>query len=287
MANSTTTTITDIPDFLKDPYKRLISSGETLTAEDYPLYEGNRVAEFTPLQQAAFGLAGDIPTQGSRQLGLSELATLSGAQGVPQANIGAYMNPYIQQAIAPALQDIERSHLKELNRLGAQGASAGAFGGSRQALLEAEQGRNYMEARGDLLAKGLATAYESGLQAFGQDQTRRLQAGQQFGLLGETEQTMGLRGLDSLLRTGALQQAQGQAGLDVAYQDFLEQRDWPYGQLSFMQALLSGGPQIGTTQVKAPTGSGSRTADLLGYATTGLGLADTLFDIGGKIGGLF
>lgn len=291
MAEQVVREIRDIPEFLREPYERLIGSAEALTAEDYPLYTGSRIAPFSGLQNQAFGLAPNIPTTGLRQLGLSEAAALQGAQGVPDIDISAYMNPFMEAAIQPALQDIERTHLKELNRMGAQAAASGAFGGSRQALLESEQGRNFMEARGDLMAKGLAAAYESGLQAFGEDQSRRLAASQQLGALGEAEQAIGLRGIDTLMRSGALQQGQTQAGLDIAYGDFLEERDWPYGQLSFMQAMLAGGPQIGTLQSTTDTGGGNRTAQILGGATVGLGLADTLFDVGGKffggLGGLF
>lgn len=54
----TSTTVTsNIPDWLQDPTKRMVARGEALTGPDaqYQQYQGDRVAGFNPMQQAAFG----------------------------------------------------------------------------------------------------------------------------------------------------------------------------------------------------------------------------------------
>ena len=49
-----TTTTSSIPDWLKDPTQRMVARGEALSQQGYPVYSGQRVAGFTPEQQAAF-----------------------------------------------------------------------------------------------------------------------------------------------------------------------------------------------------------------------------------------
>lgn len=60
-------------------------------------------------------------------------------------NLGAYTNPYESQVVDQALGDIERSRLMAANQLGAQASAAGAFGGSRQGIAEAETNRAFAD----------------------------------------------------------------------------------------------------------------------------------------------
>ena len=61
------------------------------------------------------------------------------------SNLGAYTNPYEGQVVNQALGDIERSRLMAANQLGAQASAAGAFGGSRQGIAEAETNRAFAD----------------------------------------------------------------------------------------------------------------------------------------------
>lgn len=61
------------------------------------------------------------------------------------SNLGAYTNPYESQVVDQALGDIERSRLMAANQLGAQASAAGAFGGSRQGIAEAETNRAFAD----------------------------------------------------------------------------------------------------------------------------------------------
>jgi len=61
------------------------------------------------------------------------------------SNLGAYTNPYEKQVVDQALGDIERSRLMAANQLGAQASAAGAFGGSRQGVAEAETNRAFAD----------------------------------------------------------------------------------------------------------------------------------------------
>lgn len=255
----------------------MISSAEQLTQEEYPLYGGARIAGFTPDQMSAFDATRTAAGAGQGQLGLAGLYNQMGATAIPDADIQAYMNPYIQAAIDPAARELTRSYLTDVQNTRGLAALNDAFGGSRSTLMETELARGFGENLSDLYARGLSSAYQQGTQQYQTDAQRQLQAAQQSMGLADLSQTMGLRGAGAIQQIGTQQQAQEQANLDVAYGDFLEQRNWPYGQLSFLKSILQGGPQVGTIQTTSSQNQPSNTtAQLLGAGLTGLGTLGNL-----------
>lgn len=121
-----------------------------------------------------------------------------------------YMSPFMEQALAPQLREAQRSSEMQRNANQAQAVQQGAFGGSRQAIVEAERQRNLGTQMGDIRARGMQAAYEQAQNQFNQDAARRLQAqqlNQQAGL------TVGGQNLQALLGTqqlGAGQNLQAQ-----------------------------------------------------------------------------
>lgn len=134
----------------------------------------------------------------------------------------SYMSPYIEQAINPALDQLQRQSDIRQRDLSGQAQQAGAYGGYRHALQMAEEQRNTERNKGDLAAQMLNQGYGTAGQLFGTDSARALQAAmanQQTGLttgvqnLSAQLQNQGLRaqtGLESVL---ANQNAQNQIGL--------------------------------------------------------------------------
>jgi hypothetical protein len=95
-----------------------------------------------------------------------------------QAAAQQYMNPYIQTALNPQLEALQRQ--SAINNQGdmAKLAKAGAFGGSRQAILQGENNYNLLAQQADLIGKGYNQAYTQAGQQFTADQARALQAQQ-------------------------------------------------------------------------------------------------------------
>jgi hypothetical protein len=91
--------------------------------------------------------------------------------GAPQAQ--QYMNPYIQSALNPQLEEARRQ--AQISRLGdaARLSKAGAYGGSRQAIMESELNRNLMAKQADITGIGYNTAYDKAAQQFNADQARQ------------------------------------------------------------------------------------------------------------------
>src|SRR5690606_25987783 len=82
----------------------------------------------------------------------------------------------------------------------------------------------------------------------GQEGALQLEAGRGMGALSELLQAMGLRDAAALESIGASQQGQEQRSLDLAYQDFLEQRDFPRQNINWMSEIIRGLPQERTIQ---------------------------------------
>jgi hypothetical protein len=161
-----------------------------------------------------------------------------------------YMSPFMEQALEPQLREAQRSSEMQRNVNQAQAVGQGAFGGSRQAIIEAERQRNLGTQMGDIRARGLQSAYEQAQNQFNQDAARRLQAqqlNQQAGL------TVGGQNLQSLLgvqQLGAQTGMQSQLANQQAFQNArqLAEQSRQFGGslgLQGLQTALQGAGQLG------------------------------------------
>lgn len=159
------------------------------------------------------------------------------------------MNPYQQSVTDIAKREAVRQD--DIARLGRNAAaeSAGAWGGSRAAILEGEAGRNLQQNLGDIQRIGDQQGWQSALAALNADRQAALGAGDQAIRLGGAQQTAGLTDAAALQSIGASQEAKTQSNLDVMRGDFLEQRDWQRNLLSWYSNLLKGQQSLGSTNV--------------------------------------
>lgn len=98
------------------------------------------------------------------------------AQQFDQGAAQQYMNPYMQSVVDMQQQEAQRQADIAGTQRGAQAVQAGAFGGSRQAIMDAEAARNLATQKGSIQAQGLQNAYGQAQQQFNTDQTQRMQA---------------------------------------------------------------------------------------------------------------
>lgn len=108
----------------------------------------------------ALGLGGDIENV-SRQL----------AQRAPDLDISAYQNPYIENVVQRGIQDLERRGAIERQRLNDRAVSTGSFGGSRNAIAQAEMERNLLEEIGRFGENARANAFENAYKRLREDQS--------------------------------------------------------------------------------------------------------------------
>ncbi len=242
---------TNLPEYAKPYYEELLKqsgqqiyktdpSGKVTGVKDFVPYTGERIAGFTPGQEAVqaqtaaltqpgqfagatTGLgAGTTMGLGAGMAGLGQAfgynpAEISGGMFTPGA-ASYYANPYQQNVTDIALRQASLQGAKD-KTAGALGSiGRGTFGGARQALMQSEQQRNLNQQLGDIQAQGSQQGYLNAQQQFQADQLRRLQAaqlnqqGQQFqaGIgkdIGLAGLTAGLQGSQALGALGAQQQA--------------------------------------------------------------------------------
>jgi hypothetical protein len=90
----------------------------------------------------------------------------------------SYMSPYTQAVTDIQTREARRAADIAKTQRGAQAVQQGAFGGSRQAIMEAEAARNLAQQQGDITAKGQQSAYEQAMQQFNAEQGYGLTAQQ-------------------------------------------------------------------------------------------------------------
>ena len=138
--------------------------------------------------------------------------------------IGQFFNPFEDQVVQQALADVQRASDIAGQQEAAQAVSAGAFGGSRQAIMEAERARNLMDRQGALAGQlrqaGFGQAMTQAQKAFEDAQARQLQKAQISGQLGAQYGQLGLAGQEAAAKlglagadlTGQMAQAAGNIG---------------------------------------------------------------------------
>lgn len=293
-AQSSTVTQTSIPEYAQPYVERMLGKAEALTSAPYQAYGGERTAGFTPMQQNAFQQAANLqPTQqlgiGTQMAGISGLNAMNAGQNYQQMATNpyatqAYMSPYIQNALAPQMQEAVRQSQIQGQQNASQAALANAFGGSRFGIQESERQRNLGQNLANIYGTGMQNAYQQAQQAqqFGstlglQGQQAANQSAATLGQLGQTQFGQQKDIINAQATAGAQQQSLEQQKLNQQYQDFQNQRGAPQQQLAFMSDILRGVPlgQQTQQQYAAPQSA-------IGQAA-GLGIAA----LGAKQAGLF
>jgi len=248
----------------------------------------------TQSYQGAAGM--QTPGQFGMASGLAGLGAMGSLNAGNQYNQMA-TNPYAMQGfMSPYMQGVVNSQMQEANRnydiSGTQQASkatqSGAFGGSRGAIMAAENERNRNTALGGIQAQGLQSAFQNaqqaqqfganlGLQGYGQ----ALQGAGQLANIGGQElgAQQSILGLQN--QFGAQQQGQQQNVLNQAIQNYANTQNYPQQQLAFMNSQLRGLPLTNTTTTQYQAAP-SMLSQVTGLGTAAYG-ANKLF--GAKKGG--
>jgi hypothetical protein len=293
---------TTIPDYAKPYVENLLGQTSALTDlgyNPYMQYQGERQAQFSPLQQQSYENAALMQTSPQ----LQDASAMAGMAGMGALNTGytfnpsnftaeaaqGLMNPYMQNVVQRQQQDASRQAAIAQQAQGAQAARSGAFGGSGDYLMRAQAAGNLARQKGDIQAQGLNNAYQQAQQQYNtQNQLNAQQsqfgaglglqglqtanqAAQNLANIGNTQynQNMGITGLQN--QFGGQQQQQTQNILNNQYQDYLNFQNHPYKQMGFMSDMLRGLPltQQSGTIYQTPPSMLSQAAGLVGAGVTG------------------
>ena len=253
------------------PYvTNMLGQGQALANMPYQAYMGPLTSGESPLQTSAFNTAAGLQTPAS----IGTAATTAGDIASTAKNLSYtpttspfdtaqmqnYMNPYLKGALEPQLEEARRQSQITQQQNAGKMTQAGAFGGGRQAILDAETQRNLASTQANITGQGYSTAYDKAMAQFNADQQRKmaesqygagyglqglqtgLQAAQAQGSLGVQQNQMGLANLSQQLAAGQQQRGIESEGIAADKAQFEEARANPYKMVQYQQSLLQGLP---------------------------------------------
>lgn len=315
---------TTIPDYARPYVEDLLGQAQAVTdigQNPYMQYQGDRIAQFSPMQQQAFENAGLLTSAPQMQ----DATAMAGLAGLGALNTSYTYNPYqaksftgegtAQQYMSPYMQNVVDVQMQQAKRQAdiaaqtqqAQAARSGAFGGGRDAVMRSLGNADLQRNLANIQATGSQNAYQQGMQQFNAEQGANqaaanlnaqqgqygaglglqglqtaLQGAQQLGNLGQTQFGQNRDVINLQNQMGTQQQQQAQNILNTQYQDFQNFQNYPYKQLGFMSDMLRGLPLTQTSATMYQP-SAPMTSQLAGLGTAALGAAK-LFAKGGQVG---
>ena len=263
--------------------------------QPYSSNPSDYVAGFSPLQQQAQQGAANLQLPG--QLGAATGAAATGTMQALSAGqnlqgqltnpnaMAQYMNPYLQNTLAPSMQLLNQQYGQQAAQEQGQATQANAFGGSREALMGGLNQQNQMLAQNQLVGNAYNQAYQNAQGQAANVANLGLQGAQagisgagQLGSLGgqQLQEQQGI--LSAQNAAGAQQQAQQQQIINQGIQNYAVAQQYPEQQLAFMNAQLRGLPLQSSTvqQYQAAPSAISQAAGLGTAGIAGLGLYNTM-----------
>jgi hypothetical protein len=220
-----------------------LGEGAAAAAQPYQAYKGPLTAGASDLQQQAFAGSSEIAKGG-----YDPTKFTSGTFGSAQAQ--QYMNPYLKNVLDPQMAEMKRqadiARLSDAERL----TKAGAFGGSRQAIMESEGRRNLLGKQTEALGAGYSSAYDKAMAQFNTEQGRDMEAQKATEESRKYSSEFGLKSLADLARQGEIQRGITSEGIAADKAQFEEQRDYGMKMPQYKLNLLQGLP-IGANTTSA------------------------------------
>ena len=191
---------------------------------------------------------------------------------VAGSDLSQYFNPFESQVVQQSLGDIEQARQVQANQLASEAQRAGAFGGSRSAILESQANESAMQQAARTASNLRLGGYQNAQQLAGQDVDRRMQAdianqgagisgaaqrlaaAGQLGALSNQAFGMGRNLQQDMAQQGALQQMLNQQIFDQAQQQFQGYQSFPERSLGYLASALGASPVPQTTTTSRQPG---------------------------------
>ena len=331
MANgdNVTTQISREAPFLEDYRRRLMDS--VFAATDQPIVPQERaIAPFDEFQQAGFGEAArqlgftmDPQTgaltrtgvasfqpfldqaltgmQAGQQTAASGIPALQAAQGQfdpSQSNYQQFFDQYQADVTQQALKQMDQEAAKAQANLATQAQRAGAFGGSRFGVQEAELAKNLQDIKSRRISEDLSRNFQQAqakaMDTFERAQARNLGVGQALGQAGQGQANLGQgiaglgqlgfglgqQGVGTLGTIGGQRQARNQALADETLRLTIARQQEPLNRLRFVQDQLSRVPSAQQRTIEQPIPFTNPLLGAIGAGISGLGTFGSIFGAG-------
>ena len=264
----------------------MLGKAQALSELPYQPYQGALTAGPSALQTQAFQGLGGLTVPSALTTAGQQAQQTYGATQQYMPTVGtiqSYMNPYLEAVLAPQRRTAEETAAKQRMETAGRLSQAGAYGGSRQAIMEAEGQRNLQQLLSDITGKGYAGAYDAAraqrqadIDAGLRGLAAQTAATQALTQAGTQEQAAGLQNIAQQLAAGATQRDIEQQGLTADYNQYLRELQYPQQQLEFQRQMIAGLP-VASASFYQPAPSAFQSA--AGGASTALELLKLLSQI--------
>jgi hypothetical protein len=226
-------TTTQLPPWLEAYTQGLISRSNVIAGEPFQAYPGARIAPLPQDTQRAFDVTRET-------MGQWQPAVTGAMKPFDQATFEQFRSPYIG-GVVDEIARLGNRNLTEniLPSIQDNFIAAGQRGSSRAGEFSNRAVRDVSRDIAGRQAQALQASFDSAMGAYDRGVGRSLGAAQ-------IGQDLGLRQAAALSGIGDIQQGQAQRNLDLGYQDFLEQREFPRTNVGFLNSALRGVPYSST-----------------------------------------
>tara|TARA_Y100000310_G_scaffold314984_1_gene365010 strand:- start:69 stop:1016 length:948 start_codon:yes stop_codon:yes gene_type:complete len=300
---------TTIPEWAMGAHKKLIGEAEDVAYSPdfgFPQYQDERIAGFTPYQEAGMGAReqmyqrGDpLGEFGARNLMSPTYQQKDFAFGTFNPEVAQrYMDPYMQTVVNAEKQAAADEYRKQGMRSDAERVASGSRGGYREAMEQsvgrAQQGR----VMADIQGRGQQRAWQDAQQQYERDRNAAIQAARmgdasaleaarmRMGVAQQADQMAGagqqraLQRIKELEQAGVSQQQMDQAHMDLAYEDMIREYEFPKSQMNWLSGILSGVPGQMMQYTRKPGASPASQA--LAYGVGGAALQNLMRPAGAR-----
>ena len=296
---------TTLPAFVAAGGKELYEQARELAKSEFPKFEGQRVATYGTTADGTPQRFTDREVEGLNLLAnntgfqdvIDDATTMAGTLGQGFEGTGPFtadtVNQYMdtfQTSIDPALEQLERERDLRQRQNSADAIRAGAFGGSRLGVREAMTDAEIARAGSDLRRQAGRDALQFASQRydadrasqradFETDEASRLRATETLSALAPLSQALTEQQAGGLLTAGEAERQLDQQSLDLAYQDFLAQKQFPFEMLNFALGALQGIPYETLTRQQVSGNQFLQQPSIYGQTIGGLGSLAALYKI--------
>lgn len=298
-----------LPDYLKSASEWNVNNVKNMAATPYQAYDGQRVADLTGDQNAAFDIirnlaSADNPYLTDIQNLFKEYGTTPATQldtpsilgtgfDARTGSISDYMNPYIEAVLNPQMRAIDRAGQQARNRNATAATMEGAYGDARHGVMDAAQVRDQSQLEVDTTGKAYASAFDAAGNLRSKDVSNLMQTDTMNAtLLEQALQRMlgggtALQGLDKyqtgrnldlargLDAAGQEQQKNAQDKLNAPYEEFLRGQQWGPEMAKLLASVTASMPyeKSQTATTYEPDNSGWQMLGSLGGTAMKMALA--------------
>lgn len=276
--SSTDVSTTSLPSWYQQWVNQMLGKASSTAAAPYQPYTGPRIAPTSADTNAAYNQTRS--NVGAYQPTLNQGIGLTQGAASPfnQDEFNTYNNPYVSGVVDRigqlAGRNLSENLLPQVNDTFTRAGQG--IGGSRNTDFTLRALRDSNESALAEQNKALAQGFDTSMTNYNAGRDRQLSAGNQLASQAQLGQGMGLTDASALQAIGQAQEGKTQQSLDLGYQDFMNQRDYPQQQIDWFSNILHGVP--------APT---STTSTTTGPANTSQLAPNPLSSLAGTALGIY